>query len=553
MTIQANIQIVKLADALRNAYDTVYILKYVDGRFRYEYISVKTEETAYLTKESMGKYMDDVIPRYLTQRMYPQFLKAIEEMKAVMFDEKSNSIESIRTVMMPLDVENTDAIFLLVYSERIKVVNEATFESQTGLPSFNHFREFVQQKLENQPNQQNLALLYINIDKFNSIIDKIGHVCIESMITEIAKRLQSLLDNHSTLARITGDELILAVENGDKALAVAKDLQASLEAPFIIKNIEIHVTASIGISKNSEKIKTVDRLIMQAYRAMFEAKQLGGNKVEEFSVDKSRSNGELDKNMLQRELNKAIENQEFTIYYQPIVHLRSEAIHYEALIRWFSPKLGFISPDQFILVAEECGFIETIDEWVIDKVCQQIGGLLNQDVCVSVNLSTKTLESDRLESLLLNTTKRHEVDPRHIELEITEHSILENEAATIDKLKRLRKAGFKIAIDDFGVSHASLNYLRMLPVNKIKIDKVFIQNVISGSKEYHIVTSIISLAQKLGLTVTAEGVETEEQVELLKRMNCDEIQGFYFSKAVPFESVGTITASIKKDLITLFH
>ena len=544
----------KLADALRNTYDTVYILKYVDGRFRYDYISVKADETTYLTKQSVGKFMDDVIPRYRSERMHSLFLKALGENIAVEYSEKINATDYERIISVPIETNNVSYKLLLVYSEHMKVGNEATFEMKTGLPSFNYFREFVQQKLENQQQQnKSLALLYVNIDKFNNIIDKIGHARIEHIITQIATRMNSILDNQSILARITGDELIISIEDSERAPRLARDVQNSLVEPFIVNSLEIFVTASIGISALTEKTETVDRLIMQAYRAMFEAKQLGGNRIERYSDCKSRPNGELDSHMLERELNKAIENQEFTVYYQPIIHLHTQRIHFEALIRWFSPKLGFIAPDQFILVAEACGIIEMIDEWVIDKVCQQVGSCLDKHFHVSVNLSTKTLESQRLEATLLNTTKRHGVNPSRIVLEITEHSILQNEAATIDKLKRLRSAGFQIAIDDFGVSHASLNYLRVLPVDKIKIDKVFIQNIMSGSKDYHIVTSIISLAQKLGLVVTAEGVETEEQLELLTRMNCDEIQGFYFSKPVPHDTIEGVTKSLKKELFTLLH
>ncbi|TSB47195.1 putative bifunctional diguanylate cyclase/phosphodiesterase [Alkalicoccobacillus porphyridii] len=554
MTKQTNIQFMKLAAALRNAYDTVYLLKHVDGRFRYEYISAKSEGSEYLGEESVGKFMDEVLPMYVSQRVDSMFRKAIEDNEAVVYDEKINTNETERTVHVPIKLDNVEDVFLLVYSERIKRTNEGSFEIRTGLPSFNYFREFVQQKLEYQRKQDgNLALIYINIDKFNNIIDKIGHVRIESFLTDIANRLRLLLADRALLSRVTGDELIICTEDGQTVEKLSETLQSALENPFFVNRIEIPVTASIGISRMADAEETVDRLIMKAYRAMFEAKQHGGNQIKTFKESKSHQSGHLDKNMLQRELKKAIENQEFTIYYQPIIHLRTEVIHYEALIRWFSPKLGFISPDQFILVAEECGIIETIDEWVINRVCKQIGGLLHNHLRVSVNLSTKTLESKRLESVLLNATKRHEVDPQHIELEITEHSILKNEVATVENLKRLRKAGFRIAIDDFGVSHASFNYLRMLPVDKIKIDKVFIQNVTTGSKDYHIVTSLISLAQKLGILVTAEGVETEEQVELLKKINCDEVQGFYFSKPVPFDMINNIYDPIKTKLLALQH
>lgn len=554
LTKQTNIQLMKLAEALRNAYDTVYVLKHVEGRFRYEYISTEAEKSDYLAEESVGMYMDDVLPMYVTQRLYSLYRKAIEDNEAVVYDKQINTSETKRIINVPIILDDVEDVFLIVYSERVKIINEGTFELRTGLPSFNQFRELVHQKLEHLRKQDGeIALIYMNIDKFNSIIDEIGHVRIEGFITDIANRLRLLLDDQSILSRITGDELIICTNKAETARELAASLQVGLEKPFFINKVELSVTASIGISKSTDSDETVDRLIMKAYRAMFEAKQHGGNHIEEFNECKIRGTGEIDKNMLHRELNHAIENNEFTIYYQPIIHLYSELIHYEALIRWFSPKLGFISPEQFILVAEENDLIETIDEWVINQVCKQIGGRLNQHLRVSVNLSTKTLESTRLESVLLNAAKRYEVNPQHIELEITEHSILKNEAATVENLKRLRKAGFSIAIDDFGVSHASFNYLRVLPVDKIKIDKVFIQNVTSGSKDYHIVTSLISLAQKLGIQVTAEGVETEEQVELLKNINCDEVQGFYFSKAVPFDKIDSLTYTIKEKLVALSH
>lgn len=547
MTIQANIQLEKLVDALRNAYDSVYILKYVGGRFQYEYISVSENESTYLTEESIGKYVEDVIPSYRTQKITSLLMRAMDEQKAIQYTERLNAADFERMMCVPLPLQDQESTYILVYSKRLESIREETFEARSGLPSFDYFRESVQQKLKGLHDNKSLALIYINIDQFSTIIDRIGHARIEQMVIDIAARLKSILPSHSIMTRVTGDELIILVDQ-ETSFHCATELQIGLSTPFKMNKLEIYVTASMGIATAEGSTDTVDSLIMQAYRAMFEAKQLGGNKIKHYDECSKRTGNELDRNMLERELKKAIENQEFTLYYQPIVQLSSQVIHYEALIRWVSPKLGFISPDQFILVAEECGLIEMIDEWVVDRVCQQIRSIHRDEIRVSVNLSTKTLESNRLEALLLHTTKRHNVDPRHIALEITEHSILKNEVATIDKLKRLREAGFQIAIDDFGVSHASLNYLRLLPANKIKIDKVFIQNVTTGSKDYHIVTSIIALAQKLGMTVTAEGVETEEQVDILQKMNCDEIQGYYFSKPVPIESLAGVTASIRKEM-----
>ncbi len=293
---------------------------------------------------------------------------------------------------------------------------------------------------------------------------------------------------------------------------------------------------AVGVSFQEMGTKSELSLLNEAYHAMLQAKQEKGNSVKVFDMNR-QTEVMRSKPHLIHELKKAIVNKEFVVYFQPIVNATTGGVHYEALLRWFSSKLGPVPPDAFIMAAEESDFIQEIDAWVVEKVCEHIANSHEELRHVSINLLIKTFQSTELETKLLAACSKHGIDPSFIELELTEHTLLEDEQLLIEKLGCLRKSGFKVAIDDFGMRHASINYLRVLPVDKIKIDKAFVQNLKRNSKEHHIITSILTLAKKIGVRVTAEGVETVEQAKMLVEASCDELQGYLFGKPTPNEIV----------------
>ncbi|MED1600466.1 bifunctional diguanylate cyclase/phosphodiesterase [Alkalihalophilus marmarensis] len=531
------IQLRNIIKTLEELHDIVFLMEYVEGRFKYAYFSHRALEYASLTEDCLGKYIDDVYPAYIAEHLQQMYLEAIHKRKPVTYKDKMN-VDSMnqmgKSVITPIVEEDGFINYLLCFTE--KLTHDDFFDSLTGLPSIKGLKEKLESKVKNAPDKQ-LAVCYLKINQFERIVDLIGHESMDEFTVEMTNRMLRVLQfEESGLARVAGDEYIFYVVSDKEICQVAAEIQRQLQAPYLIDEMNLSVQSVMGIAYKRNEELPIEHLINQSYHAMFQAKQKGGQAITVFNFNK-HTNEVMNKPILERELRKAISRKELTLYFQPIVHVETSTVHFEALLRWFSPKLGTIPPDVFILVAEDRDFIQLIDEWVIEKACEFLRSLNDPKAKVAVNLSPKTLAAPSIESRLIEGISEYGISAEQIELEITEHSLLKNEQAIIHKLSRLKEVGFSVAIDDFGVSNASLNYLRLLPVDKIKIDKVFIHNIENETKEYHIVHSIISLARKLGLRVTAEGVETSEQAEMLLESKCDELQGYYFSKPVDEHSL----------------
>ncbi|WP_368502986.1 putative bifunctional diguanylate cyclase/phosphodiesterase [Alkalihalophilus sp. As8PL] len=550
------IQLSLILKTLEELHDIVFLMEYEQGRFKYSYFSKGALDYASLSEECLGKYIDEVYPTYIAEHLNQMYIEALKKRKPLTYKDKMN-VESMnqlgKSVIAPIIEDDGVIKYLVCYTEKLSH-DDYVFDTLTGLPSIKGLKEKIETKVKQAPDKK-VAVCYLKINQFDRVVDLIGHGSIEDFIVEMTNRILRVLRNEeSGLARIAGDEFLFYIMCENEICDVAALIQKQLQASYLVDEMELEVTTSIGISYKRSQELPVEHLINQSYHAMFQAKQKGGQAITVFNFNE-HTNEVMNKPIIERELRRALTKKELTLYFQPVINVHTKGIHFEALLRWFSPKLGTIPPDVFILVAEDRDFIQTIDEWVIDKASEFIYTSKNPSTKVAVNLSTKTLASDTLESMLETVIEKYQISPSQLELEITEHSLLRNEQAIIDKLFRLKKLGFSVAIDDFGVSNASLNYLRVLPVNKIKIDKVFIHNIEKQAKEYHIVHSIISLARKLGLTVTAEGVETKEQVEMLLQSNCDELQGYYFSKPVDGQSLDGVLEQIqeKMDQLTFIH
>ncbi|WP_257984502.1 putative bifunctional diguanylate cyclase/phosphodiesterase [Neobacillus cucumis] len=404
-------------------------------------------------------------------------------------------------------------------------------------------RRFLQEKLSSILNQavenrEAVSVLFIDMDRFKQVNDSYGHTKGDELLKVIAIRINNSLDSErSLIIRQGGDEFIILLRNHDQdeTKAVAEKLIETLKSPYTIEGNEFYLGASIGISRYPEQTRNMETLISYADMAMYNAKKNGGNKAIFYSEKSMHS--DVDRPRLEAHLRRAIEHKKIDVFYQPKMKVDTEVVFgVEALIRWTDEEFGNVSPAIFIPIAEETGFIQPLWELVMEKACEQVSKW-NQSrshpLSVSVNFSARQfLEPE----LMLQTVKKILIDknlpPQNFEIEITESILLNNSAEIVQSLQTLQDQGISISIDDFGTGYSSLSYLKDLPINTLKIDKSFIQNINEDLKNTEIPEAIISLARGLHLDVIAEGVEKEHQKEFLLSKNCVLMQGYLFSKAL---------------------
>jgi EAL domain-containing protein (putative c-di-GMP-specific phosphodiesterase class I) len=341
----------------------------------------------------------------------------------------------------------------------------------------------------------------------------------------------------NTLSRLGGDEFVVLlseIANVPDAAIVARRLLKDISEPYMLRSHKVVITASIGISVYPSDGEDAQSLLKYADLAMYHAKDMGKNNYQYYT--ESMKSAAFERLNLEGELNKALEQDEFLVYYQAKLDVKSrEIIGMEALIRWKHPVKELISPSEFLHLAEETGQIIAIDEWVLHTACLQ--NKVWQDsgfapMVIAVNLSTSHLENRKLTKVVARALQNSGLDPKYLELEITESKIMKNPVMSIMVLNELKAMGVRIAIDDFGTGHSSLNYLRQIPLDYVKIDRFFVMNIATSQRDTAIIRSIIALAHSLDLKVIAEGVETEQQLEILCGLQCDEVQGYLFSKPV---------------------
>lgn len=418
---------------------------------------------------------------------------------------------------------------------RQKVKRLEFHDTLTGLPN----RTLLLDRLESatlraQRNKTMIAILMVDIDNLKLINETLGHDNGDKVIMSVASRLSHTIRDTDTLSRSGGDEFILVIENiqqlDDVALMAAK-FSRTIEHRITILDQNIHVKASIGISVYPQDGLDIGSLLSSSDGALYRAKEKGGNIYEFYSPDfgkQARRRLELENN-----LRHAIENDELVVYYQPKIDLAtSVASGMEALVRWNHPQLGIIPPDEFIPIAEETGLIIQLGAQVIEKSCEQFKQWQNENVPVtniSINVSGRQFKEQNLVGLLKETLDKYQLDATHIELELTESTLLKNEAQAESILNELHEMGIIISIDDFGTGYASLSYLKKLPIDILKIDKSFTDGILHDPDDIAIVNAIYGLARGLGLKLVAEGIETSEQLEKIKEMGVDFGQGYLWS------------------------
>lgn len=411
----------------------------------------------------------------------------------------------------------------------------AYYDVLTGLPNRTLLRDRLGQMIAaaHRDNMQ-FALLFLDLDRFKYINDSMGHSVGDKLLQSVAQRLQVCVREGDTVSRIGGDEFIVLLREIDEqgVVQVADKLLKTLATPFNLNGQEISTYASVGIALYPDHATDIDVLMKNADAAMYCAKENGRNNYKFFTPEMNfRANQVF---LMEKDLRVALEQDQFTLVYQPQVDLMTGKIcGAEALLRWKHPEKGFISPAEFIPVAEETGQIVPIGEWVIRTACWRFSAWQKQGMAaipVAVNLSIRQLRQPNLADVIEAAVKENGLDPHCLELEITEGIMMGDTKSAMAFLSRMDSLGVQMSIDDFGTGFSSLSYLKNLPVNKLKIDQSFVRDIETDESDAAIVRSIISLGHRLDLKVIAEGVETLEQLDFLRIRGCDEVQGYYFSR-----------------------
>jgi diguanylate cyclase (GGDEF)-like protein len=412
------------------------------------------------------------------------------------------------------------------------------FDTLTGLPNRTQVKLALSRAIDQaREHGWTVGVLFIDVDRFKTVNDTLGHAAGDRLLQLAADRIVDCLRVRDTIGRFGGDEfaaILILPEGPQNALLVIDKLRDAMRKPFTVEGRDLILTVSIGVSVFPDDAQDADVLIRYADTAMNRAKEAGSDAFRYFTAEmNTQSLARLD---LENALRRALDNGEFVLFYQPKVSVGSGRISgAEALIRWQRPGHGMVSPALFIPLLEETGLITRVGAWVIEEACRQIAEWTRAGgpVQVSVNVSGAQFFHDGLEATIKGAIGRHAIPPELLELELTESSLMTNAEQTIAVLRNLKTLGIQISVDDFGTGYSSLAYLKRFPIDKLKIDIAFVREVTSNPDDAAIVLAIISMAHSLKLKVVAEGVEREAQLAYLRRHNCDEIQGYYFSRPVP--------------------
>jgi len=426
-------------------------------------------------------------------------------------------------------------------TERKEIELKQEYLTYTDEVTGNANRRYFLKKIDEFISKDNykLAIIFIDLDNFKYINDTYGHDGGDSLLRAFTKIIEDLNIEDSLFARYGSDEFIIAkynYESTNEIIALLEKIIKKLSKPLMIKEKELFCTISIGVSLYPKDGTDIKEVIKRADMAMYLAKKNGKNRYQIFDIKMLQVlNREFE---IEKGLRTAIENNEIKIMYQPkILVATSKVIGFEALVRWESKELGFVSPKEFISIAESSGLIISIGKYIIEEVfknCREILLETDKEFKLAINLSDVQIRDEGIVEFIDGTLKKYNIISKHIEFEITESIIMKSPEKNIKTLDKLKSLGITLALDDFGTGYSSLSYLRTLPLDVLKIDKSFIDGILIEEKSEYIINSIIELSHYLNLVVVAEGVERQEQVDYLKKINCDIIQGYYFSKPIDF-------------------
>jgi diguanylate cyclase (GGDEF)-like protein/PAS domain S-box-containing protein len=448
------------------------------------------------------------------------------------------------------------------WDEKIRLL--AYNDPLTQLPNRQAFKEQVSRaiKLAKQHNQIG-AVLYLDLDEFKRINDILGHDIGDMLLTRVTKNLESHLrdndlvyrtskdqdaEDNRNVARLGGDEftvLLEGIQNPEVAGAVANRVKEAIACSYNLRGHEVYITPSIGIAIFPKDGNDVEELLKNADTAMYHAKSVGKNNYQFYS---EQMNAQASLRLkLESKLRNAIKTSEITLFYQPQIDLASgKIVSAEALLRWNQPELGMVSPAEFIPIAEETGMILELGEWVLHEACRQNRAWQDAGVDpirIAVNLSGIQFMQHDLDNVVSSALAYSRLNPQHLELEITESIIMRKVNDTIASLSRFKEMGISISVDDFGTGYSSLSYLKRLPLDTLKVDRTFVKDIPHSEHDVTIASAIIAMAKSLGLGVVAEGVETDDQLQFLRRQGCDKVQGYFFSEPVPADKLAAMLFS----------
>jgi diguanylate cyclase (GGDEF)-like protein/PAS domain S-box-containing protein len=422
----------------------------------------------------------------------------------------------------------------------------ASYDSLTGLPNRTLFYQTLHDAIELAHDKQwRIVVLFIALDRFKIVNDSLGAASGDELLRQFSSRLVQCVRTRDTVGRLGGDEFALILtttRNQQDAVQAAGEVREALRAPFDLDGQPAVLTASIGIAMFPDDATDPATLIKYADTAMGRAKEAGRDAYRFFTAGMNvQVLARLD---LELALRRALENDEFLLAFQPKINVNTGRVSgVESLLRWHRPGYGMVFPAEFVPVMEETGLIVRVGSWIIDAACRQIAAWLRDgvgEVRVAVNVSSRQFVEGDLEGEIRAALERHRVDPHLLELELTESALMSNADHTIEVLTRLKKLGIRIAIDDFGTGYSSLAYLKRFPIDKLKIDIAFVRDITTNPDDAAIALAIISMAHSMHMQVIAEGVESRAQLAYLRRHRCDEIQGFYFSRALPPRELGQL-------------
>ncbi len=517
----------------------------------------------YVAEEMIGKSIDVLYPK--SELKKAQWIRQQALLLGVYQDQitkitKSGNIIYTDITASVLKNEEEEIIGITKYTqditqrkeieeklkEQTQLLNfQAYHDSLTKLPNRSLFDDRLQQSITfAQRHNEKFGLLFIDLDNFKQINDTLGHHYGDEILKIVAQRISGCLKKEDTLSRVGGDEFTVIVQNlqtSESISNIAEQIIQTLKPKIIIDNYTLHITASIGISLFPKDSILKNDLLKYADTAMYKAKDEGRNSYQFYSSDMTLI--AFEKATMESYLHRAIEEKQFIVHYQPQIDIRDNSIvGIEALIRWQHPEMGLVFPNKFIGLAEESGFIQELDSFVMFQAMKDM-----QEWCdaglnpgtLSINLSMKQLMNSNFLETLTHTIQVTKFNLKLLEFEITENQMMLDPMKSIETLQRLSKMGISIAIDDFGTGYSSLAYLKRLPVNKLKIDQSFIQDLPENEEDAAITKAVIALAKSLKLNIIAEGVENKKQIEYLLNHECYHIQGYYYAKALTKNAMTT--------------
>jgi len=554
-----------ISTALEQTTDVIMV---TDVAGTIEYVNPSFEAiTGYSQAEALGKN-----PRIINsgkqeqdfyEKMWATLLKGENFSDVFINARKDGSIYYEEKTITPVRTDSKEITHFIStgkdISERMRTQERlhymAHHDALTKLPNRTLFLDRLHQAMARAHwHNRLIAVIFMDLDQFKEINDNFGHDCGDQLLIQLTQRLSSSLRSGDTIARFGGDEFSILLDDiaSEQDVSVlAKKILDTLATPFKIHGHELLVTASIGVSIFPSDGSDSETLLRNADVAMYRAKHLGRNNYQFYSNEMSAR--AFERLSLENSLRHALKRQEFFLLYQPQVDSRSgDIISVEALLRWQHPELGVVSPNDFVPLLEETGLIVSVGDWALKTACKQAvqwhqSGFESLRMCV--NLSSRQFNNPDFIQSFHRIIRDTEIKPELLELELTESMLMRNASKTISALNTLSHHGIQIAIDDFGTGYSSLNYLRRFPISTLKIDRSFVRDVIEDADDAAIASAIIVMAQSLNLNVVAEGVETKEQLNFLSERQCYEIQGNYFSAAIPASEIATLlsTNMLSKD------